>query len=277
MKKPRQPTPPDLANLAAALDKAGVEYVVIGGAAMALNGFPRMTKDIDLLLPVDPENNKRLLAALRSVPNSPGAVTALRPEFLDQGYSTSFCGEIEVDLLYVAADRVFGELRDHIRTVNLDGTSVSTLDVEGLLATKQTTREEDIPDRLKLERLRNALYDQQRERRIDALKHPGNHATAADRLYAAMAIGAMASNDNPPNWKALEAAFIEAAMADPSISAQEAVQALCRHSPGAVYRSRQDEIETEVRRAAKARARARARRAKVDGVSRGNPCPLSRA
>jgi hypothetical protein len=58
MTAPRQPNQSDLLGLAQALAAFDVEYVVIGGAAMALHGFARMTKDIDLLLPVDPANNR---------------------------------------------------------------------------------------------------------------------------------------------------------------------------------------------------------------------------
>ncbi len=60
MTAPRQPNPSDLLTLTKVLADFDVEYVVIGGAAMALHGFERMTKDIDLLLPVDPANNARL-------------------------------------------------------------------------------------------------------------------------------------------------------------------------------------------------------------------------
>ena len=41
-----------------------------------------------------------------------------------------------------------------------EGKPVVTMDVDGMALTKQTSREVDIPDRLKLERLRNALRTQ---------------------------------------------------------------------------------------------------------------------
>ena len=66
----RQPNQSDLLRLAQALATFDVEYVLIGGVAMALHGFVRMTKDIDLLLPVDPANNSRLLRALASMPKT---------------------------------------------------------------------------------------------------------------------------------------------------------------------------------------------------------------
>jgi hypothetical protein len=158
----RQPNQSDLLSLAQALAAFDVEYVVIGGAAMALHGFARMTKDIDLLLPVDPVNNSRLLRALESMPQNAAALAQLRPEWMDKGHSTALEGEIYIDLLYVAASRSFEELRQHIQTVVLNGIPVVTLDVDGMLQTKRTTRESDIPDRLKLERLKNAIRNRAR-------------------------------------------------------------------------------------------------------------------
>jgi hypothetical protein len=158
----RQPNQSDLLKLARALADFDVEYVVIGGAAMALHGFTRMTKDIDVLLPVDPANNSRLLRALESMPQNTEALTQLRPEWMDKGHSTALEGEIYIDLLYVAASRSFEELRPHIQTVVLNGIPVVTLDVDGMLQTKRTTRESDLPDRLKLERLKNAMHERAR-------------------------------------------------------------------------------------------------------------------
>ena len=158
----RQPNQSDLLKLAQALAAFDVEYVVIGGAAMALHGFARMTKDIDLLLPVDPANNSRLLRALESMPQNTEALAQLRPEWMDKGHSTALEGEIYIDLLFVAASKSFEELRQHIQTVPLNGIPVVTLDVDGMLQTKRTSRESDIPDRLKLERLKNALRERSR-------------------------------------------------------------------------------------------------------------------
>ena len=156
----RQPTKSDLVQLAKALAVFGVEYALIGGTAMAVHGFSRATKDIDLLLPVSADNNARLLQALASIPGTSEALGTLRSEWMDKGHSTALEGEIDVDLLYVAADQIFESLKAHVQTVIFEGLPVVTLDVDGMLLTKKTSRETDIPDRLKLERLRNALRAQ---------------------------------------------------------------------------------------------------------------------
>lgn len=156
----RQPAASDLVLLAQALTTFGVEYALIGGTAMAVHGFSRATKDIDLLLPVDADNNARLLQALASIINNSEALGALRREWMDKGHSTALEGEIYIDLLDVAADQTFESLRAHTHAVILEGQPVVTLDVEGMLLTKQTSRATDIADRLKLERLRNAMRAQ---------------------------------------------------------------------------------------------------------------------
>lgn len=156
----REPDKNDLLLLAQALTAFGVEYALIGGTAMAVHGFSRATKDIDLLLPIDTDNNTRLLQALASIPGNAQAIRVLRPEWMDKGHSTALEGEIYVDLLYVAADQTFESLKAHVYTVDFEGQPVVTLDVDGMLLTKKTSREADISDRLKLERLRNALRAQ---------------------------------------------------------------------------------------------------------------------
>ncbi len=155
----RAPDQDDVRLLAKALAASGVEYVLIGGAAMALHGFPRMTKDIDLLLPVDTANNRRLMEALKAVPDLRAAVQSIKRKWLDEGYSTAIEGKISVDLLFVAADHSFSDLRKHVKAIDYDGVPILTLDIDGMLITKDTTRESDRADRLKLQRLKLALAE----------------------------------------------------------------------------------------------------------------------
>ncbi|MGE0331897.1 MAG: nucleotidyl transferase AbiEii/AbiGii toxin family protein [Ramlibacter sp.] len=235
----RPPTPTDITLLAQALHDNGVEYVLIGGAAMALHGFPRMTRDIDLFLPVDPDNNARLRRALQSVPNSQAALGRLKPEFMDQGYSTAFEGDIAIDLLYVAADKTFADLRPHVRRIDLDGVPVSTLDIEGMLMSKRTTRPSDVSDRLKLERLRDALFDVERQRRVDALDGLRGDGSPTVR-YFAQAVGARRTgNETVADWAALDEQMLAAGRSNAQIDVRDLAEVLCRHSPGAIYPSRQ--------------------------------------
>lgn len=154
----QSPTEADLLNLARLLAEHGVRYALIGGMAVGLHGFVRATKDIDLLLPVDAANNAALIAALQKLigPDQP-ALQQLRKDWMDKGHSTALEDRLAIDLLYVAAGQNFEQLQQHIIRIQVQDVAISLLDVDGLIKTKRTSRESDTADRIKLERLRNAL------------------------------------------------------------------------------------------------------------------------
>lgn len=152
--KRRPPESADLLLVLAELARHRVEYALLGGVAMALHGFPRMTKDIDLLLPRDARNNARLVKALTALRSSLSLDHVPDRKTLDSGISTSAEGELGIDLLFVAASRTFDDYREHIVTRELEGVPVKVLDVDGMLMSKQTDRPEDIPDLQRLARLK---------------------------------------------------------------------------------------------------------------------------
>ena len=55
---------PDFRELLALFNKHGVEYLVVGGYALAFHGAPRFTGDIDLLVRPDQQNAARVVDAL---------------------------------------------------------------------------------------------------------------------------------------------------------------------------------------------------------------------
>jgi predicted nucleotidyltransferase len=49
-----------------AFESAGLEYVLIGAAAMGFHGLVRATEDLDLFIRATPENIEKLRSALRA-------------------------------------------------------------------------------------------------------------------------------------------------------------------------------------------------------------------
>ena len=160
----RLPTTDDLGLLAKTLNDHGVEYAVIGGTAMMFHGFPRATKDIDLLLPLSPGNNRKLHAALKELPFNQEALQGLAFESLDKGYSTAIEGDIAIDILFVANDMKFDRFRKFLERHDFNGCKVSTLSLDGLIKSKETTRDSDKLDVAKLRRLRMALQKEAGDR-----------------------------------------------------------------------------------------------------------------
>ncbi len=58
---------PELDIAGAAMVREGARFVVVGGFAVTANRFVRATEVIDFLAPDDDENDRRILAALRSL------------------------------------------------------------------------------------------------------------------------------------------------------------------------------------------------------------------
>ena len=146
-----------LLRLLARFQAEGVQYVLVGGQAVRLNGFVRATEDIDILLPSSIENGRRVIRALDFLPAS----KELDPEWFGKGTETPenirVADELLIDLLFAANGQTFETLQPHVRTLEVDGVQVRTLDIEGLLKTKTDYRDKDRIDRDVLERIRRQL------------------------------------------------------------------------------------------------------------------------
>lgn len=62
---PRRVDRDEIIRVLRAFEVSGLEYVLIGAAAMGFHGLVRATEDLDLLILATPENVERLRAALR--------------------------------------------------------------------------------------------------------------------------------------------------------------------------------------------------------------------
>jgi predicted nucleotidyltransferase len=54
----------DLLELLALFQSKGVEFLVVGGHAVAFHGYPRLTEDLDLFVRPDVDNGSRVVDAL---------------------------------------------------------------------------------------------------------------------------------------------------------------------------------------------------------------------
>lgn len=146
----RPATVEDLKRLIAALDAQQVDYVLIGGYALYALGYQRATTDIDLLLPPTREQGERTQRALLTLPDQ--VATQLDPAWFAEGETIRVADAFVVDLLFSACGESIDSLRDHIVRIDLEGVQLRTLDLEGLLKTKRSSRDKDKLDRVILER-----------------------------------------------------------------------------------------------------------------------------
>jgi len=146
----RPATVEDLKLVLRALDDHGVDYVLIGGYALYALGYQRGTVDIDLVLRPTREQGEKTKRALSVLPD--GIANELDPDWFIEGETIRVADAFVVDLMFNACGETYESLRPHAITIDFDGVPVRTLDIEGLLKTKQTLRVKDKLDRDILER-----------------------------------------------------------------------------------------------------------------------------
>jgi predicted nucleotidyltransferase len=146
----RPATLDDLKMLLRSLNEHGVEYLLIGGYALAAHGYQRATIDIDVLVPATLEAGQRVKDALMVLPDK--VAKDLEPEWFEEGDNIRVADAFVVDLMLNANGHTYATLSPYAQTLDLDGIQVKTVNLEGLLLTKQTMRDKDVADRIIIER-----------------------------------------------------------------------------------------------------------------------------
>jgi hypothetical protein len=146
----RPATLEDLKSLLSSLNAHGVDYLLIGGYALAAHGYQRATTAIDILFPADATTGQRVKDALMILPDQ--AARDIEPEWFEEGENIRVADAFVVDIMLNANGQTYQTLRNYSQTLDLDGIPVRTVSLQGLLLTKQTMRDKDVADRLVLER-----------------------------------------------------------------------------------------------------------------------------
>jgi len=132
------------------LNSQKVDFIVVGGHAVAFHGHPRFTGDIDFLLRPSHENAGRLIAAVKEFGFAEVSLSAedfMRPDIVVQlGYPPN-----RIDLLTSISGVDFEEAWVTRAAGELDGLPVFFLGLNALLKNKQASgRDKDRADVSKL-------------------------------------------------------------------------------------------------------------------------------
>jgi hypothetical protein len=134
----RAERPLDIGELISVLAGHDVDFVVIGGVAAQVHGHRRTTMDLDLTPDPDPENLRRLSAALSELEASP----------LDSGEEVLFTRHSQIHIFKEPKGaRPFDEMRERALVVDLDGTNVAIVSLDDLIRMKRAAgRPGDLDD-----------------------------------------------------------------------------------------------------------------------------------
>jgi len=138
-----------------------VEYVLIGGQAVRLNGYLRATEDVDVLVKATRVNGEKIIRALDYLAAS---------KELDAGWfvpaqdgnveNIRVADDLLVDLLFAANGETYDSVQAYVRELMIEGTPVKVLNIDGLIKTKTDYREKDILDKQVLSRIKDQLNRQ---------------------------------------------------------------------------------------------------------------------
>jgi len=142
--------PPDFSEFLRSLDANAVEYLLVGGFAVALYGYPRATADLDVWISRRRENAERVVSSLREFGfDTPELV----PELFEQpdGIIRMGTAPIRIKILNDIDGVDFDDCIIRAEHRTLSGTKVLVIGLEDLKANKRASgRPKDLDDLLHL-------------------------------------------------------------------------------------------------------------------------------
>lgn len=177
---------PHFADFIAALNGHGVEYVLVGGYALAVYGVIRATGDLDIFHRRTTENVRKLMAAMREF----GAPEKCIDEaaLMDPDAMTYFGQEpFRIDLLNSISGVTFDEVWANVFEITTDGERIRVIGRDELVANKRASgRKKDKQDVKQLTKSAvpptprglSATADQRKTNRPAHLAKPRGKSTA---------------------------------------------------------------------------------------------------
>ncbi len=136
-------TPSQFEKLLVSLARHGVDFAVVGGLAVILNGYPRLTVDADILVHPAPENLRKLLRSLESW--GEGFARELSPDdFAIETGAIRVSEEFDLDIFVRMQGKTIDDFRPNLRFFQSDEVRIAYLSPTDLIFLKQDSwREKD--------------------------------------------------------------------------------------------------------------------------------------
>ena len=149
------------------LEKHNVEYVIVGGYAVGVHGFPRYTGAMDVFVAISGENAGRLVEVFGEFGFASLSLKA--SDFLDPDTVVEAGREpMKIQVLKGIDGVTFDQCRSDRMIVNISGLEVPFIGFESLLANKTASpRSKDRIDLEELTRLRDLQKKREIEREIE--------------------------------------------------------------------------------------------------------------
>lgn len=136
----------DFRDFVSLLNEYGVDYMVVGGYALAMHGQPRYTGDLDIWIDIS-ENNATLMEAVIK-DFGMGSLGLVANDFLKPGYITQIGHPpLRIDILNDIDGLTFAEAKENRQVLDVDGLDVFYIGLHDFIKNKQASgRKQDLAD-----------------------------------------------------------------------------------------------------------------------------------
>ncbi|MFI5162202.1 MAG: nucleotidyltransferase [Sphingobacteriales bacterium] len=145
----------DFEDFVALLNKHGVDYMIVGGYALAFHGKPRHTGDLDIWIDISDDNAKKLVSVLNEF--GMASLGMKKEDFLQKGGITQIgYPPLRIDILNEIDGVKFKEAYINKLVIDIDGLVINYIGLHDLIKNKQASgRYQDISDVNELNKLKN--------------------------------------------------------------------------------------------------------------------------
>ena len=150
---------PDYRDMVECLLREGVDFMLVGGYAVALHGWPRTTFDIDFWIMANPENAKAVMQAIKAFGAPLQGLT--EDDFHRPGMVFQIGVEPQrIDIISAVDGLDYTDASSRAVKMNVDGLEIKVLSLDDLIINKRSSgRPKDVADALALEKLREKKMD----------------------------------------------------------------------------------------------------------------------
>lgn len=138
--------PPDFKEFLQLLNLEQVEYLLVGGFAVAFHGYPRSTGDMDIWVATSAENAQRVVTVLRRFGFSEGVATVDQFQAANNVMRIGM-PPVRIDLLTGVSGLEFAAAFANRTVDTMDGVAVNVISLADLKANKTASaRPKDVDD-----------------------------------------------------------------------------------------------------------------------------------
>ena len=147
----------DFEDFVALLNKHQVNYMIVGGYALAFHGKPRHTGDLDIWIDISEDNAEKMTAVIADFGMKSLGITS--DDFLQKGIITQIGHPpLRIDILNEIDGVYFQDAYINKLIIDVDGLIINYIGLDDLIKNKQSSgRSQDLTDVKTLKKIKKKI------------------------------------------------------------------------------------------------------------------------